>query len=104
MAINITTISEKEFYAKLAALIGQLEGTRELPYLDTVGIPTIGIGFNLRVENIRKAVFKEMGITGTAMQNTLTAIITAPPAAGQTTLPNNYQQALAPIIATSWQQ
>ena len=28
----------------------------------------------------------------------------APPAAGQTTLPNNYQQALASVIATSWQQ
>ena len=28
----------------------------------------------------------------------------APPAAGQTTLPDNYQQALAPIIATSWRQ
>ena len=63
MAINITPLSEKEFYAKLAALIGQLEGKRERPYLDTAGIPTIGIGFNLCIESIRNAVFAAMGIT-----------------------------------------
>jgi len=27
----------------------------------------------------------------------------APPAAGQTTLPPDYQTALAPVIAASWQ-
>jgi len=27
----------------------------------------------------------------------------APPAAGQTTLPQNYQDALAPVIAANWQ-
>jgi hypothetical protein len=27
----------------------------------------------------------------------------APPSAGQTTLPQNYQDALAPVIAANWQ-
>jgi len=42
--------------------IRNLEGPRSLPYLDTKGIPSIGIGFNLRTMNVRNAVFEAMGI------------------------------------------
>jgi hypothetical protein len=38
------------------------------------------------------------------VQNLVNAMASfAPPAAGQTTLPANYQTSLAPVIATNWQ-
>ncbi len=75
MAIRITTLSEQAFDSQLASLIGQLEGKKELPYLDTAGIPTIGIGFNLRDSDaIRNAVFDAMGIQDTATRSALTSI------------------------------
>ena len=38
------------------------------------------------------------------VQNLVSAMAAfAPPAAGQTTLPSNYQTALAPVIAANWQ-
>lgn len=40
----------------------------------------------------------------TRVENLVTAMAAfAPPAAGQTTLPSNYQTALAPVIAANWQ-
>ena len=38
------------------------------------------------------------------VQNLVNAMASfAPPAAGQTTLPTNYQTSLAPVIAANWQ-
>jgi Ca2+-binding RTX toxin-like protein/GH24 family phage-related lysozyme (muramidase) len=42
--------------------ISSLEGVRPSPYRDTKGIPSVGIGFNLRTENVRRAVFEAMEI------------------------------------------
>jgi GH24 family phage-related lysozyme (muramidase) len=65
MTIHTTTLSKEEFYARLAKLIGQLEGNKPQPYYDTAvpsPNPTIGIGFNLRDEGMRGEVFNAMGI------------------------------------------
>ncbi|WP_317277433.1 hypothetical protein [Kordiimonas aestuarii] len=43
-------------------LIGQLEGKVSNLYLDTDGIPTIGIGFNLRASAIRELVFNALAL------------------------------------------
>lgn len=42
--------------------ISVLEGVRSTPYLDTKGIPTVGIGFNLRTLSVKDAVFQAMNI------------------------------------------
>jgi len=40
----------------------------------------------------------------TRVENLVTAMAAfSPPAAGQTTLPSNYQTALSPVIAANWQ-
>ena len=77
MAINITTLTEDEFYSQLADLIGQLEGNRLLPYCDTGDDknPTIGIGFNLRITDIRNKVFEKMGITDDTKRTALATIL-----------------------------
>lgn len=44
------------------ALLVVTEGFLPEPYVDTAGIPTIGIGFNLRVLNVRNEVLTQMGL------------------------------------------
>src|SRR5438445_1292136 len=46
--------------------ISALEGVLSLPYLDTKRNPSIGIGFNLRIDNVRAAVLEAMGIDAQA--------------------------------------
>ena len=48
--------------------ISSLEGVRPSPYRDTKGIPSVGIGFNLRAGNVRDAVFQAMGINAQDQQ------------------------------------
>lgn len=43
---------------------------KEVAYLDSKNIPTIGIGFNLRSENVRNAVLTKFGININAAQGT----------------------------------
>ncbi|HWR76233.1 MAG TPA: hypothetical protein VN283_03355 [Thiobacillus sp.] len=43
---------------------------KEIAYLDSKGIPTIGIGFNLRSGNVRDAVLTKFGIKVNAAQGT----------------------------------
>jgi len=42
--------------------IKHAEGSESLPYIDTKGIPTIGIGFNMRTNNIKNRIFDIFGI------------------------------------------
>lgn len=42
--------------------ISQFEGVKTYAYLDKKGIPTIGIGFNLRDDNILTLVLKAFGM------------------------------------------
>ena len=44
-------------------LISTLEAVKPAAYLDTKGIPSIGIGFNLRDDNILLLVLKSFGFT-----------------------------------------
>jgi GH24 family phage-related lysozyme (muramidase) len=39
----------------------QVEGVRLLPYLDSKGIPTTGVGYNLRVADVRDQVLRSLG-------------------------------------------
>ena len=79
MPINTSnsTLTKEQFDIQLANLLGQLEGRRPRPYLDTArGIrhPTIGIGIDLRVDTNRESVFREMGITSIPLKDALKAI------------------------------
>ncbi|MGV8933453.1 MAG: hypothetical protein ACOH1I_02450 [Gallionellaceae bacterium] len=83
MAIaNLQTLTELEFYAALRAFIVLVEGNETLPYYDTTGNPTVGIGFNMYNAVMRASVFTEMGIpitgTGVDMRKKLSDIITDP--------------------------
>jgi hypothetical protein len=56
---NWTPLSQSEYDAQLFQVIVNAEESGEpdpLPYLDSKGIPTIGIGFSLRVGAISKAI------------------------------------------------
>jgi hypothetical protein len=44
------------------SLISEAEGLRTAAYLDTSGIPSIGIGFNLRDATLQPLVFRAFGI------------------------------------------
>jgi Ca2+-binding RTX toxin-like protein len=43
------------------AFIAQVEGVKSLPYYDSASIPTIGIGFNLRVNEVLQQVVQAFG-------------------------------------------
>ncbi|MBZ0307855.1 MAG: hypothetical protein K8I82_17435, partial [Anaerolineae bacterium] len=59
---NLQTLTKPQFDAKLRAFIEQFEGNKQLPYYDTTGNPTIGIGFNVYDKAMRDKVFDAMGI------------------------------------------
>jgi GH24 family phage-related lysozyme (muramidase) len=46
--VNFRELSEAEYNSFNYALLKQVEGAEPEAYVDTAGIPTIGIGFNLR--------------------------------------------------------
>ena len=52
------------------------------PYVDPNGIPSIGIGFNLRDSYVRQAVFDTLGIVDASIQQQLTNTINATYAPG----------------------
>ena len=54
-------------------IILKAESSVATPYLDTKGIPTIGIGFNLRDDNILKLVLNAFGIDTTSPSSTALA-------------------------------
>ena len=56
------TANRSEYITSRYDEISQQEGIRQLAYVDTKGIPSIGIGFNLRTDEVRDAVFEAMQI------------------------------------------
>jgi hypothetical protein len=61
MTVNVTSISQSEFDIRLKNLMKQLEKQVSTPYQDTatpITHPTIGIGFDLTVEKVRKRINK----------------------------------------------
>lgn len=50
------------------------EGARNEIYLDHLGIPTIGVGYNLRSANVLKAVLKNLGILDNRLQMLITIV------------------------------
>lgn len=48
------TANRPDYVTRRYADISRLEGTRQSAYLDTKGIPSIGIGFNLRTPAVRE--------------------------------------------------
>lgn len=77
MSIKVNKISEKELYENIEKLISQVEGKEYTAYFDTnkEKIPTIGIGFNLRVEKNKNYVFDAMKITDKKIIKNLTTVI-----------------------------
>lgn len=77
-------------------------------------IQTIGTSDSVLVKNWYSSTFTSQGgtikasdnksISAQNVENLVTAMAAfTPPSAGQTTLPSNYQTALAPVIAVNWQ-
>ena len=61
MAITLHTFATTaEFETFRWDFIKRAEGVRTAPYVDGVGVPTIGVGFNLRDAAIRDLVFKSI--------------------------------------------
>lgn len=59
----ITDAAEYERQRNEFLMQSQIEGVRLLPYLDSKGIPTTGAGYNLRDENVRRAVLEGLGFS-----------------------------------------
>lgn len=56
-------LTPSAYIAARIAMFKESEGNKELPYYDTVGIPTIGIGFNIHNNSFnRKLVLKTLGL------------------------------------------
>ncbi|PPK76531.1 hypothetical protein B0F87_103138 [Methylobacter tundripaludum] len=79
---NLQTLTKPQFDAQLRAFIEQFEGNKPLPYYDTTGNPTIGIGFNIYGDKspMRDQVFTQMGIldTDVDMRKKLSDVINDP--------------------------
>lgn len=58
--INYHTLSEAAYKTARYDFKKQLEGMELDAYVDSVGKPTIGVGFNLRDSDVRSAVFDEI--------------------------------------------
>lgn len=74
MPINTTVLDETEFKKILKQYLIAWEGYYPEGYVDTAGLPSIGIGFNLTVSSVRGKVFSAMGISGEILTK-LTKII-----------------------------
>lgn len=64
MTMNWDTLDSTAYANKRWELLTQLEesGDPKLPpYLDSVGIPTIGVGFNIKDAGVRAAVLRTLG-------------------------------------------
>lgn len=64
MISNFTELSETEYGDRRFDLLVDFEENgdlKELPYVDSEGIPTIGVGFNLRVAAVRDEVPEALG-------------------------------------------
>jgi GH24 family phage-related lysozyme (muramidase) len=61
--LTFQTITDRDAYtAQRFTFIKTVEGSESWPYIDSKGIATIGIGFNLQVDKNRDEVFKVLGI------------------------------------------
>ncbi len=69
MTINFTSTPNSYLTDRLDFILSMEEGgiPKLLPYVDNVGLITIGIGFNLADANVRSQVFASMGITDSTL-------------------------------------
>ena len=119
MTVNWHLISDPAVYSQHRLdNIKTLEGERPLSYLDSKNIPSIGIGFNLRSNNVRQEVFVAMGLDVTRLSdpaqiateqsyiNQLVSEISKPYASNQVTLLRSRlnaimaQRATDPVLAS----
>lgn len=66
-----TPLLSKSTYGSLYQQIASHEGVRSKPYVDSAGIPTVGIGFNL-ADPSNQAILKRYGITQGQLKKGLT--------------------------------
>ena len=67
------SLSTNDYNALRYRVLVNVEETgdpKEDAYLDSKGIPTIGIGFNLRTDLVRRAVLRELGFNWDAAPGT----------------------------------
>ncbi len=74
---DTTSLTAEEFNTQLRAFLLGEEAGRTLPYYDTAGIATIGIGYNLTDSTMRQYVYESMGIVaGSPLGNSLYDVMT----------------------------
>lgn len=61
--ISWTSLGTADYEALAFAAVKHFEGFEAEAYRDSVGIPTIGYGFNLRVDSVRERILAEFGLT-----------------------------------------
>lgn len=60
--VEYNTQQYNELRFNLLLNLEERRDPKELPYSDSVGIPTIGVGFNLRVEDVRNEILNQLDI------------------------------------------
>ena len=58
MAIKFNELTEKEYNTLRQEILSAIEGSRNEVYRDSKGMATIGIGLNLRNDDIARSVLK----------------------------------------------
>ena len=58
MAIKFNELTEKEYYTLRQEILSAIEGSRHEVYRDSKGMATIGIGLNLRNDDIARSVLE----------------------------------------------
>jgi GH24 family phage-related lysozyme (muramidase) len=75
---NLRVLNDAQYANLRYQVIKLLEGARSLPYFDSNGYVTIGIGFNINTNNDnRTGALAAMGITGTELTTMNTAFASA---------------------------
>ncbi len=72
--LNFHALSDaayKDLRYRVLVNVEETGNPKSIAYLDSKGIPTIGIGFNLRVENVRNAVLDRFGFDVNAPAGTV---------------------------------
>jgi GH24 family phage-related lysozyme (muramidase) len=80
MAASLTKVENQTnlLYAdNMSAFLSQFEGREGLPYVDSKGIVTVGVGINLTNPDFRTQYYSDLNISSTAERQALDRVLTA---------------------------